>query len=157
MEVGPLARLVVAYAAGKEPQKTAVDNVLKALDLPASALFSTLGRTAARGIETQLSLNGRSSFFDQLMKNLENGDSRMANPVMWENENCGNRRKGSGLCRSSARRTGSFRRHREQPDEELSDGSPDHLERFAERRERQPVTLRISLDRHTDTRCQSTA
>lgn len=97
MEVGPLARLVVAYAAGKEPQKTAVDNVLAALDLPASALFSTLGRTAARGIETQLVAGWALEFFDQLMKNLENGDSRMANPVMWENENWPKKAQGVGL------------------------------------------------------------
>ncbi|MCD8135083.1 MAG: nickel-dependent hydrogenase large subunit [Parabacteroides gordonii] len=97
MEVGPLARLVVAYAAGKEPQKTAVDNVLAALDLPASALFSTLGRTAARGIETQLVAGWVLEFFDQLMKNLENGDSRMANPVMWENENWPKKAQGVGL------------------------------------------------------------
>lgn len=97
MEVGPLARLVVAYAAGKEPQKTAVDNILAALDLPASALFSTLGRTAARGIETQLVAGWALEFFDQLMKNLENGDSRMANPVMWENENWPKKAQGVGL------------------------------------------------------------
>lgn len=97
MEVGPLARLVVAYATGKEPQKTAVDNVLAALDLPASALFSTLGRTAARGIETQLVAGWALEFFDQLMKNLENGDSRMANPVMWENENWPKKAQGVGL------------------------------------------------------------
>ena len=97
MEVGPLARLVVAYAAGKEPQKTAVNNVLAALDLPASALFSTLGRTAARGIETQLVAGWALEFFDQLMKNLENGDSRMANPVMWENENWPKKAQGVGL------------------------------------------------------------
>ena len=97
MEVGPLARLIVAYAAGKEPQKTAVDNVLKQLNLPAEALFSTLGRTAARGIETQLGAGWSLEFFDQLMKNLENGDSRMANPVMWENENWPKKAQGVGL------------------------------------------------------------
>lgn len=97
MEVGPLARLIVAYAAGKEPQKSAVDNVLKALDLPASALFSTLGRTAARGIETQLVAAWSLDFFDQLVKNLKNGDSRMANPVMWENENWPAHAQGVGL------------------------------------------------------------
>lgn len=97
MEVGPLARLIVAYAAGKEPQKTAVDNVLRQLNLPAQALFSTLGRTAARGIETQLVAGWSLEFFDQLMKNLENGDSRMANPVMWENENWPKKAQGVGL------------------------------------------------------------
>ena len=97
MEVGPLARLIVAYAAGKEPQKTAVDNVLRQLNLPAEALFSTLGHTAARGIETQLVAGWSLEFFDQLMKNLENGDSRMANPVMWENENWPKKAQGVGL------------------------------------------------------------
>lgn len=97
MEVGPLARLIVAYAAGKEPQKSAVDNVLKQLDLPAEALFSTLGRTAARGIETQLVAGWALDFFDQLISNLENGDSRMANPIMWENENWPEHAQGVGL------------------------------------------------------------
>ena len=41
MEVGPLARLIVAYAAGKEPQKSIVDETLRQLDLPVDALFST--------------------------------------------------------------------------------------------------------------------
>lgn len=31
------------------------------------------------------------------MKNLENGDSRMANPVMWENENWPKKAQGVGL------------------------------------------------------------
>lgn len=97
MEVGPLARLIVAYAAGKEPQKSAVDHVLKALNLPSEALFSTLGRTAARGIETQLVAGWALDFFDQLMNNLKNGDSRMANPVMWENENWPEKAQGVGL------------------------------------------------------------
>ncbi|WP_347394704.1 nickel-dependent hydrogenase large subunit [Parabacteroides leei] len=97
MEVGPLARLIVSYAAGKEPQKSAVDKVLKALNLPPEALFSTLGRTAARGIETQLVAGWALEFFDQLMRNLENGDSRMANPVMWENENWPKKAQGVGL------------------------------------------------------------
>lgn len=97
MEVGPLARLIVAYAAGKEPQKSAVDHVLKALNLPSEALFSTLGRTAARGIETQLVAGWALDFFDQLMNNLKNGDSRMANPVMWENENWPKKAQGVGL------------------------------------------------------------
>ncbi|RHJ95175.1 nickel-dependent hydrogenase large subunit [Parabacteroides bouchesdurhonensis] len=97
MEVGPLARMIVAYAAGKEPQKSTIDNALKQLNLPAEALFSTLGRTAARGLETQLVANWALEFFDQLMKNLENGDSRMANPVMWENESWPKQAKGVGL------------------------------------------------------------
>jgi [NiFe] hydrogenase large subunit len=49
--VGPLARTLVAYGYGKPEVKAVVDSVLAKLDVPAEALFSTLGRTAARGIE----------------------------------------------------------------------------------------------------------
>ena len=54
MEVGPLARMLVGYAAGPPGSQGAVDMVLKKLDVPVAALFSTLGRTAARGMETYL-------------------------------------------------------------------------------------------------------
>ena len=53
MEVGPLARWVVGYAQGKSEFKDPVDKVLKDLGLPLTALFSTLGRTAARALESQ--------------------------------------------------------------------------------------------------------
>ena len=54
MEVGPLARMVVAYASGQPDVKAAVDGVLTHLNAPATALFSTLGRIAARAIESKV-------------------------------------------------------------------------------------------------------
>ena len=54
MEVGPLARMVVGYAAGQKDINAAVDGVLKKLNAPASVLFSTLGRIAARALESQI-------------------------------------------------------------------------------------------------------
>jgi Ni,Fe-hydrogenase I large subunit len=42
------------YAKGHEPTKELVEMVLKTLDVPIQALFSTLGRTAARTLETKL-------------------------------------------------------------------------------------------------------
>ncbi|KAF0112813.1 MAG: Ni Fe-hydrogenase I large subunit [Rhodospirillaceae bacterium] len=51
MEVGPLARYVIGYAQGNPEFKEPVDKVLRTLDVPVAALFSTLGRTAARGLE----------------------------------------------------------------------------------------------------------
>lgn len=97
MEVGPLARMIVAYAAGQEPQKSAIDQALQQLNLPPEALFSTLGRTAARGLETQLVAGWALEFFDQLMKNLENGDSRMVNQELWENKTWPRHEQGVGL------------------------------------------------------------
>ncbi|PSJ74065.1 hydrogenase 2 large subunit [Sphingobacteriales bacterium UPWRP_1] len=78
MEVGPLARVLVGYARGKEEFKTAVDSVLSVLKVPATALFSTLGRTAARAIESQIIANWAIDFFDKLIQNIKNGDTRMA-------------------------------------------------------------------------------
>ncbi len=52
MEVGPLARMLVAYAKGHKDVKPVVDFVLGKLGAGPAALFSTLGRTAARAIET---------------------------------------------------------------------------------------------------------
>ncbi|MBN1773663.1 MAG: nickel-dependent hydrogenase large subunit [Deltaproteobacteria bacterium] len=53
-EVGPLARALAAYVRGAEPVKTLVDEVLSALGAEPKALFSTLGRHAARAIETKI-------------------------------------------------------------------------------------------------------
>jgi hydrogenase large subunit len=84
MEVGPLARLLVAYASGRQDVKDAVDGALKALDVPVAALFSTLGRTAARGIETQLVAGWAEEFYGQLLSNIKNGDTSTANMTKWD-------------------------------------------------------------------------
>ncbi|NLH80703.1 MAG: nickel-dependent hydrogenase large subunit, partial [Phyllobacteriaceae bacterium] len=47
VEVGPLARYIIGYAQGKAEFKDPTDKLLKDLGLPVTALFSTLGRTAA--------------------------------------------------------------------------------------------------------------
>jgi hydrogenase large subunit len=84
VEVGPLARYVVAYARGHKEIKEQVDGVLKALDVPVTALFSTLGRTAARGLECQWSARKMRYFYDQLVANIKAGDTTTANIDKWE-------------------------------------------------------------------------
>jgi len=86
MEVGPLSRMLVGYALGKEEYTSSVNGVLGKLGVPAEALFSTLGRTAARAIETQLVANWALEFYDQLLLNIKNGDERMATNDFWEPE-----------------------------------------------------------------------
>ncbi len=54
MEVGPLARVLVMYASGHPQTRELVDMTLRKLDVPITALFSTLGRTAARTLETKI-------------------------------------------------------------------------------------------------------
>ena len=84
MEVGPLARALVGYAKGVAEIKDSVDETLKKLDVPVTALFSTLGRTAARGLETRLIARWAKEFYDELIGNLKNGDFSTANNEKWE-------------------------------------------------------------------------
>jgi hydrogenase large subunit len=84
MEVGPLARYLVAYARGHEEVKAQVDGLLAALDLPVTALFSTLGRTAARGLECSFTAHKMREVFDEMMANLKTGDTATANMQKWE-------------------------------------------------------------------------
>ncbi len=86
MEVGPLARMVMGYLQPKQFPEIhgLVDGALKKLDVPVSALFSTLGRTAARGLETAYCVKLQSAQFDKLMTNLKNGDLNTANIEKWE-------------------------------------------------------------------------
>jgi hydrogenase large subunit len=97
MEVGPLSRMLVAYASGREEVKEIVNATLKALDVPVTALFSTLGRTAARGLETKLIAGWSKEFFGQLMANIKNGDSRMVNHEKWEPSTWPQEARGVGL------------------------------------------------------------
>jgi Ni,Fe-hydrogenase I large subunit len=96
MEVGPLSRMLVAYAAGKEPQKSLIDDTLKQLNLPADALFSTLGRTAARALESKLNADWALEFFDELEANVQS-DSRMMNNEKWNEDSWAKQAQGVGL------------------------------------------------------------
>lgn len=84
MEVGPLARYVIGYAAGKPEFKEPVDKLLSDLGAPLSALFSTLGRTAARGLEAEWAAREQSRQFDKLMANIKAGNTATANVSLWE-------------------------------------------------------------------------
>jgi Ni,Fe-hydrogenase I large subunit len=79
-EVGPLARMIVGYAAGDKKIKPLVEGTLKATGLPATVLFSTLGRTAARAIETKLVGDQIEGWFNELVANLKKGDVRTWTP-----------------------------------------------------------------------------
>lgn len=97
MEVGPLARLLVAYASGHAEVKEAIGGVLTQLDVPVTALFSTLGRTAARGIETMLVARWAKEFYQQLLDNLKAGNTSTADTTMWEPSTWPAEARGVGL------------------------------------------------------------
>jgi [NiFe] hydrogenase large subunit/hydrogenase large subunit len=84
MEVGPLARMVVAYAAGHGRVRELVHQVLSHLGLESGALFSTLGRIAARGIETQVIAEKMGDWIGELEANMNNGDLSIHNGVYWD-------------------------------------------------------------------------
>lgn len=71
MEVGPLASVVVGLAS-KNPYITEVaTKFLKDTGLPLEALFSTLGRTAARCIEAKVIVDNGLKTLDSLIENLK--------------------------------------------------------------------------------------
>jgi hydrogenase large subunit len=84
VEVGPLARYLVAYARGNKEIQEQVNGALKVLDVPVTALFSTLGRTAARGLEGQWAAHKMRYFYNQLVANLKAGDYVTAVTDKWE-------------------------------------------------------------------------
>jgi len=53
-EVGPLARMAVTYASGEPKAKALIDSVLSHFKASPAALFSVLGRHAARALYTKL-------------------------------------------------------------------------------------------------------
>ena len=97
MEVGPLSRMLVGYASGREEFKEVVHWALKTLDVPVEALFSTLGRTAARGLETKLIAGWSMEFFNSLMANIKNGDDRTFTKERWDPSSWPTDVKGVGL------------------------------------------------------------
>ena len=88
VEVGPLARVLMLYASPQSPlhpqTKELVDMTLTKLDVPVRALFSTLGRTAARTLESKLIADQMQTWFDALVANIKAGDTRTFNETLWD-------------------------------------------------------------------------
>ena len=84
MEVGPLARMLVAYGCGHQRVQEVVNHVLKTLGVGPEALFSTLGRVAARGVETLVTAEMLPVWLDELTANIKKGDLRVHNNEKWE-------------------------------------------------------------------------
>jgi [NiFe] hydrogenase large subunit/hydrogenase large subunit len=97
MEVGPLARMLVAYVSGHVRVKTLVDGVLKALGVGPEALFSTLGRVAARGIETQVIAEKMDDWVDALAANMGTGELRIHDNSKWDPSSWPAEATGAGL------------------------------------------------------------
>ena len=99
MEVGPLARMVLGYLQPKQYPEIhgLVEMALKQLDLPVQAIFSTLGRTAARGLEALYCARLQQREFAKLMANLKAGDLTTANVEKWDPSTWPREAKGVGF------------------------------------------------------------
>jgi hydrogenase large subunit len=96
VEVGPLARVLMLYATGHEQTKSLVDSTLKYLDAPIEALYSTLGRTAARTLETKIIADKMQTWFDHLIANIKAGDTKTFNETLWEPSSWPSKAQGVG-------------------------------------------------------------
>jgi hydrogenase large subunit len=97
VEVGPLARVLMLYASGHKQTKELVEMALKKLDAPVQALYSTLGRTAARTLETKIIADAMQGWYDQLIANIKAGQLKTFNETMWEPSSWPAKAQGVGL------------------------------------------------------------
>ncbi len=96
-EVGPLARVLSLYARDMLGVKELVDSYLSKLGLNHSALFSTMGRTLARGIETHIYAHAMKRWYDELIENIKSGDTKTFNAEKWKPSTWEKETKGLGL------------------------------------------------------------
>jgi hydrogenase large subunit len=96
MEVGPLARVLMLYASGHEPTRELADATLRSLDLPLTAMFSTLGRLAARTLETKILADAMQGWLNELIGNIRTGETRTFNEKLWEPSSWPKTARGAG-------------------------------------------------------------
>jgi hydrogenase large subunit len=97
VEVGPLARVLVLYASGHPQTKELVDSTLAKLEIPVTALFSTLGRVAARTLETKVIADAMQGWYDALIANIKSGDEKTHNDALWNPSTWPAKAQGAGF------------------------------------------------------------
>jgi hydrogenase large subunit len=97
VEVGPLARMLLMYATGNAQARELVDSTLAKLEVPVQALYSTLGRTAARTLETKIFADSMQGWYDQLIANIKAGNTRTFNEALWEPSTWPAKARGAGF------------------------------------------------------------
>ncbi|MDY2941238.1 MAG: nickel-dependent hydrogenase large subunit [Varibaculum sp.] len=84
MQVGPIARIMLAYAQGFEPVKKLVDEAAGKLGITAQQLNSTMGRTFARAAEAMVSADNLQADYDDLVALIKAGKIDVFDPSKWE-------------------------------------------------------------------------
>jgi len=124
MEVGPLARMSVAFASGGTAGAL-VARVLDQLGLEPDALFSTLGRIVARAIETKIVADRLDGWLQELAANLGTGDLAFADISSWDPGRWPNDLEGWSIGESARGAVGHWVRVRDRRilDYQVVDGS----------------------------------
>ena len=123
--------------------------MLKTLDVPVTALFSTLGRTAARGLECQWAAHKMRYFYDQLMANIKAGDLATANVEKWEPSTWAAEAKGVAPCEAPRGALAHWVKIKN-TDRQLPVRRADDVERGSARRQEPDRRLRGRAAEHAD-------
>jgi len=83
MEVGPLARMLVGHGLGRSGYREVVGEALGHLGAGPEALFSTIGRTVARALETRLCIAWMQDEIDNLVALVQTGQTATADTARW--------------------------------------------------------------------------
>jgi [NiFe] hydrogenase large subunit/hydrogenase large subunit len=120
VEVGPLARMLIAYASGHSDVQEVVNEALGRLGVGPEALFSTLGRTAARGVETVLLARRLETWFDALVARIRAGDTQTFNGERWSPDSWPASAQGYGFLEAARGALGHW--------VQIRDGKIDHYQ-----------------------------
>lgn len=75
METGPLARRAIAYARNEKETKTMLDDFFKAANMKPEQLFSTMGRTISRVVETTMLIRRMEGWINDTEERVKKGDT----------------------------------------------------------------------------------
>jgi hydrogenase large subunit len=108
MEVGPLARQLVAYAAGVTTVQTALGTAVRQLNRGMDGLYSSVGRTLARAVEANLLADRLGGWLDELVANLASGDLAVVDLVGSDQSTWPREASGFGLAESAGGAVGHW-------------------------------------------------
>ena len=111
---------------------------LKELNLPLEAMFSTLGRHAARALEASFMADMMVKYVDDLIANIRAGDEAAANMEFWEPKTWPKQCKGVGACEAPR---GALAHYCVIDNGKIANWQADDVERQPARHGRQPRRL----------------
>jgi Ni,Fe-hydrogenase I large subunit len=112
MEVGPAARMAVAYAA-RGQESVVIGRILANLGLAPEALGTTLGRVVARAIEAKLVVDRLDGWLAEIRTNLASGDLAFVDIGAWDPSNWPSEVEGWSLGESPGGALGHWLRIRD--------------------------------------------